>query len=135
VTLGLVLDADQAQARVVDHHDQHPGAEAHGGLELERPVGHSAVAGDRDREPVTRGRDCRRHREPHRREPVGDQEPSWRMRAPEPRRGEHVRARVDRRDRVVRQLLVEDLDDPPRGQCAVGADPQRVTEERDVAGG
>ena len=136
---GLVLDADQAQARVVDDHDQHARAEPHRGLELERAVGHPAVARDRDREPLACRRHGRGHREPHRRQPVGDQEPARLDGAPEPGGGEHVRARVDGGHRIRGQLLAEHFDDPPGGQRAVGRDAQRgqraLAVRVDVGGG
>ena len=136
----LLLDADEAEAGVVEDHHDHVEVQPSEGLQLGQHHAQATVAGEADHLAAGRdeGRgDGGREREPHGGQPAGDQELPGAVDLPHRHGDEHVRARVDRGDGAGRRLLAGDGDHLLRGERAGfgrGRGPQAVERREPVPG-
>jgi hypothetical protein len=114
-----LLDLDQAEGAVVEHHDRDAQPQPRGGLDLGQRHTQTAVSGERDDQPggsTQRRGDGRGKREPHRGQAARDQQPTWLGDLPQRHDREHVSACVHGDDRLPRHVRANDADHLHRGQ-------------------
>ena len=112
-----LLDLDQAEGRVVEHHDHDPQPEPDGGLDLHQGHAQAAVAGEGDHRragSAQGGGDRRGQRVAHGGQAAGDEQTVRLVHLPQRHGHQHVRASIDGGDRFRRGMR------PDRGDNVLG---------------